>query len=334
MNVAKAFSNASTLSISLFLVTNFWGGILPAQDRSEIVRQTGSVDDYTNSIGMRFVRVPAGSFRFGARNKSVQDSLRGAEAFDLQDFPTYEVSIPVDFQIGCYEVTMEQYTQFVNDTGYLTYNEQTGTSAFGVCKEHDIILTWKTHGFDISPQHPVVNVTWQDAIAFCKWLSEKESKVYRLPTEVEWEYACRGGRDDTFSFGDDATNLFRHGNIADVSLEKWGATRNLSLSYRCSEGDDGYSYTAPVGKFVPNLFGIYDMHGNVEEWCSDVYTERDGNGNVLENSDNDHVVRGGSWYSTPFAATSTYRNFGYRDRATNTRGFRVVRIEQCSEVPN
>ena len=112
----------------------------------------------------------------------------------------------------------------------------------------------------------MVNVSWNDAVAFCKWLSRKEGKTYRLPTEAEWEYACRAGTTTRYYSGDDPETLAKVANVADATAKAkfpdWKWTIKAS---------DGYVFTAPVGQFKPNAFGLYDMHGNAWQWCADWY---------------------------------------------------------------
>ena len=107
----------------------------------------------------------------------------------------------------------------------------------------------------------MVNVSWNDAVAFCKWLSQKEGKTYRLPTEAQWEYACRAGTTTRYYSGDDPETLAKVANVADATFKAkfpdWKSTIKAS---------DGYVFTAPVGQFKPNAFGLYDMHGNAWQW--------------------------------------------------------------------
>ena len=112
----------------------------------------------------------------------------------------------------------------------------------------------------------MVNVSWNDAVAFCKWLSKKEGKTYRLPTEAEWEYACRAGTTTRYYSGDDPETLAKVGNVADAALKAKFPDWKYTI-----KANDGYVFTAPVGKFKPNAFGLYDMHGNAWQWCADWY---------------------------------------------------------------
>ena len=126
--------------------------------------------------------------------------------------------------------------------------------------------SWRSTGFAQSDDHPVVNVSWNDAMEFCRWLSRNEGRTYHLPTEAEWEYACRAGTTTLYSHGNDSEGSARVGNVADVAFKaQYPELKGLI------QASDGYAYTSPAGSFVPNPFGLYDMHGNVWEWCADRY---------------------------------------------------------------
>ena len=112
----------------------------------------------------------------------------------------------------------------------------------------------------------MVNVSWNDAVAFCKWLSRKEGKSYRLPTEAEWEYACRAGTTTRYHSGDDPETLAKVANVADATAKAKFPAWKWTI-----KASDGYVFTAPVGQFKPNAFGLYDMHGNARQWCADWY---------------------------------------------------------------
>jgi len=167
-----------------------------------------------------------------------------------------------------------------------------------------------------------VNVSWNDAVAFCKWLSRKDGREYRLPTEAEWEYGCRAGSRGRFSFGDDEEDLAKYGNVADKTFrdatkKDWGI-----------KGNDGYAFTAPVGQFQKNGYGLFDMHGNVQQWCSDVYGDypteavTDPQG-PAEEEGSYRVFRGGGWSLEPEHCRSANRKL---DPATcdNDLGFRLA----------
>jgi len=225
------------------------------------------IEHYENALGMKFARIPAGTFRMGST--------------DLDPRGTYEtpheVSLTRDFYLGEYEVTLGQFKKFVAATHYVTEAERAGigvgfnpqTKSFDVQPNY----CWKNVGFPQGDDHPVTNVSWQDAAAFCVWLSKLDGQSYRLPTEAEWEYACRAGTTTIFQTGDDPEQLVLVANVADASFHKLRppAVGADGKPFRTNDisADDGYTFTAPVGKFRPNAFGLYDMHGNVGEWTAD-----------------------------------------------------------------
>jgi formylglycine-generating enzyme required for sulfatase activity len=168
-------------------------------------------------------------------------------------------------------------------------------------------------------------LSWNDAVAFCHWLSEKEGKKYRLPTEAEWEYCCRAGTTTRFTGGNSPNDLVRYGNVFDEGAKAYLTTMKVLPGLR-----DGYGFPAPVGRYRANAFGIYDMHGNVWEYCSDWYSD-----NYYASSPTDdpqgpaqgvyRVLRGGGWNGDPVLARSSDR-FRFRpDQCDSSSGFRVVR---------
>src|SRR5262249_36544261 len=158
--------------------------------------------------------------------------------------------------------TRGQFREFVKETGHQTEAEKDGQGGFGFNKQTRQFegrkreYTWRDAGFEQTDEHPVVNVSWNDARAFCAWLSKKEGKVYRLPTEAEWEYACRAGSSTRYCNGDDADNLVAVANLADAAARK--AFPEWTYAVR---GNDRYVFTAPAGSYPPNRFGLQDMHG-------------------------------------------------------------------------
>lgn len=175
----------------------------------------------------------------------------------------------------------------------------------------------------------MVNVTWNDAKAFCAWLSRKEGQKYRLPTEAEWEYACRAGTATRHPGGDDTATLARIANIADQSTKR---IPGYPESILVASFDDGHKFTAPVGSFAANAFGLNDMIGNVWEWCEDMYDEkayskRSGvtTDPLATSGSEDRVLRGGSWYNRPRPARSAGRFRSAPGRQDDASGFRVVR---------
>jgi len=182
---------------------------------------------------------------------------------------------------------------------------------------------WKGGTFyaKADPQHAASHVSWNDATAFCKALSKKTGKTVRLPTEAEWEYACRAGTTTRFSFGDRNEDLHKYGNYCDKS-------NTIGFSWQDKAHDDGHDKTAPVGTYKPNAWGLYDMHGNVWEWCADWYQDgykgldtKDPNG---PNNGSYRVLRGGSWLVNPSNCCSAGRGRGAPVNRYGYLGFRVA----------
>jgi formylglycine-generating enzyme required for sulfatase activity len=269
----------------------------------------GERQEFTNSVGMKLVRIPAGEFRMGSdESPAVLRRWFGELPNDLNfstadEQPQHLVKITHSFDLGAYEVTRAQFARFVDDQGYYTDAERDGYGGWGWdLSQRGIVqspmFTWRFTGFLQDDDHPVVNVSWNDAQAFCDWLSAKEQKKYRLPTEAEWEYACRGGTTTRFYSGGEPRSLVTIANVAD-------ATAGLAFAARFTvAANDGFAFTAPVGSFRPNPFGLYDMLGNVWEWCNDWYGAR----YYLKSPEDDPpgaavgltcVARGGSFADPP-----------------------------------
>ena len=236
--------------------------------------------DLGRGVKMKLVLIPAGEFKMGSGEsaeataaffkKTYGEDFLKADLFK-DEHPQHRVRITKPFYLGTYHVTRGQFRQFVADTGYKTDAEKgEKPGAFGWDPEKKRFgfnekYSWRNAGFEQTDEHPVVNVSWNDAVAFCKWLSEKEGKTYRLPTEAEWEYACRAGTTTRFST---ATIPRRWLRSATWPTPGQGEVPGWKWTIKAS---DGYVFTAPVGKFKPNAFGLYDMHGNAWQWCADWY---------------------------------------------------------------
>ena len=254
----------------------------------------------------------------------------------------HEVQISRPFEMSKYEITVRQFRLFAEATNYVTDSEAAAGSVQGFDREQskfidDGSFNWRAAGFEQGDQHPVVYVSRGDAAQFCEWLTntDSEGRTYRLPTEAEWEYACRAGTKTRFSNGDNPKGQAGFANVADQALTRVWPEAPFEL-----ELDDGHPFTAAVGSFKPNPFGLYDMHGNVWEWCSDVFsrtyyaqspvrdptgpafpTNYDPNDPVVRSSM--YVARGGSWVS--FTADCSFRNTWKGDDGRADFGFRVVR---------
>ena len=276
------------------------------------------------------------------------------------EHPQHRVRITKPFYLGTYHVTRGQFREFVKETGYLTDAEKgakvtdaekaknpgvygSNPRKYRVFREEnpgaegwdperkDLVFnakySWRNAGFAQTDEHPVVIISWNDAAAFCKWLSPKEGKTYRLPTEAEWEYACRAGTTTRYYSGDDPESLAKVGNVADAT-----ATAKFSERKDAIKASDGHVFTSPVGSFKPNAFGLYDMHGNAWQWCLDWYGEHYYAKSPTDDPtgpgcDDFRVLRGGSWYEGSIAALCAVRSWQTPCQRNCTMGFRVARTQ-------
>ena len=249
--------------------------------------------DHGSYIEPAMVRIKAGSF------------MMGSDSGDSDEKPVHRVTIENDFYMGKYEVTIGEYLKCVSAGGCpqpewlekgSKYNIHTGSDNYykKMCLQEHC---------------PIIGVSWSNAKSYAKWLSQKTGQRYRLPTEAEWEYAARAGTTTKYSFGDSKSDLGRDG---------W-------------YGGNSNGTTHQVGGKRANPWGLYDMHGNVWEWCEDWYsdnykqTPRNGGANRIGEKKK-KVLRGGSWYSGPSGLRSAYRSrnvpygrdYGYGFRLSGT----------------
>ena len=254
-----------------------------------------------NPLGMEFALVPAGRFEMGSGLSPAETARRfGGGAKDFADeHPRHAVRISHAFLMGAYEVTNAQYRRFRPDHYSGDYEGASLTA----------------------DSQPATSVSQDDAKAFCGWLSKRDGVTYRLPTEAEWEYACRAGSLSPHPWGEEISARFC--NFADASAP--------SLSWRDETADDGYAATAPVGGFPANAFGLYDMIGNVWEWCADWYGEdyyakspSDDPAGPPSNLNMCRVLRGGSWMNAPSFCRSSFRLMASQVNRSANNGFRVV----------
>ena len=238
----------------------------------------------------------------------------------------YDITVS-SFMMGKYEVTVGQFAQFVTETNYKTIAEKGyGSSIYknGNWKERNNVNWRYDEEGNVRPSgqynYPVIHVRPNDAVAFCEWLSRKEGKVYRLPTEAEWEYAAGGGSNNRTIWAgtNDESQLATVGNFCDV---------NCAKSWKDKNQNDGYKYSSPVGIFKANSLGLHDLSGNVLEWCSDWfggYPNSSQTNPAGPAGGTELVIRGGSWYSTPNDARVSSRNNFNSHYDNNYGGFRVV----------
>jgi formylglycine-generating enzyme required for sulfatase activity len=219
-------------------------------------------------IEPRMKKLPAGTFTMGCKNG--RDNVEGVDKCEGDETPAHRVSVD-SFWLGITEVTFDEWEICVKD---------------GACPEA------KDEGWGRG-NRPVINVSWEDTQTYIGWLNKRTGKRYRLPTEAEWEYAARGGREDgAYPWGFKASH--EHANYGGI------------------EGKDQWEYTAPVGQFPANGFGLYDMQGNAWEWCEDWYAEDYYATSPAINpsgasSGSYRVLRGGSWLYAPLSMRSAFR---------------------------
>jgi formylglycine-generating enzyme len=296
-----------------------------------------------NKLGMPLMLIPAGEYQMGEtaspdellkllspglRKQFGEDELKKWFAAER---PVHQVQISRPFYLGRYEVTKGQFKAFVIAASYVTDAERDGSKGgWGWDREKKEFarqskFNWRDWGVDQIDDAPVVNVSWNDAVAFCEWMSREEKRVYRLPTEAEWEYACRAGTKDGYYSGNDPEDLTKVGNVADARMKEELPKRTDTLKSR-----DGFAFLAPVGKFTPNAFGLYDMHGNTMEWCKDWFDAdyyknapiKDPQGPAVGRS---RVIRGGSWRGFSIDCRSASRfHYGEPTLSSHSVGLRVA----------
>jgi formylglycine-generating enzyme required for sulfatase activity len=283
----------------------------------------------------QMVVIPAGEFTMGS---PASETGR----FDHEG-PQRAVRIQ-PFALGRNEVTFAEFERFAAEAGYKTEAERTvgKQGCFGfdfserLARKEDWQPrnNWRDPGFDrTTNRDPVVCVSWNDAKAYIRWLTTKTGKIYRLPTEAEWEYAARAGTKSARYWGDDPNQACVHENVADRSTHEAGTAPKRTWSWpsgRRHECDDGRYLTAPVGSYRANGFGLYDMLGNVGEWTEDCWTASYKGAPAddsawLTGDCSRRVVRGGSWIQEPRYARSANRTGDPSDFRRTVLGFRLAR---------
>ena len=286
----------------------------------------------TNSIGQRMVRIPAGDYMMGSPKREI-DWLRltfkkiwreGHKQWFQDELPLHPVRITKPFYMGATTVTVGQFSQFVKDAKYKTDAEKGDGGMIFSKKEGRWVpqkgMKWDSVPWRIADDQPVVFVSWNDAQAFCRWLSRKEKRTYRLPTEAEWEMACRGGS---------AWVRFPWGNRLPGDRDTNFGDGNAKLPESMTTVDDGYEYVAPVGSYPPNGYGLYDMDGNVMQWVNDYYDRNYFENSPIEDppgpsSGSGRLNKGGNWYSSPADCRCAFRGFSGPEMSFWNLGFRVV----------
>ena len=295
----------------------------------ELARSSGAVPSPSPIPGSTFVDctkdcpemivIRPGTFQMGSKENG--DPTSGYPS------PVHSVRIPRAFALGKFAVTRAQFQAFAEATGF----RSSATDDYEKCKGYDIRrhwelikINWQNPGYAQGETDPVVCINQHDIESYLNWLSQKTGKSYRLPSEAEWEYAARAGTQTRYFWGDGTADACLHANFRDQAYE------NEAKDGENFECDDGYIYTAPVGSFRPNAFGLYDMLGNVGQLTADCWhvdyrgAPRDGstwaNGRCL-----DYVARGGSFYYRPKFVEVAYRESVPSFLRKNWIGFRVAR---------
>jgi formylglycine-generating enzyme required for sulfatase activity len=292
-------------------------------DAAEAARRQRSLEnaavslDLGGGVAMELVRIPAGEF------------VMGNPAGEADEQPATALKIAQPFWIGRCEVTNQQYARF--DPTHDSHVESMHGYQFGI------------HGYPADgPRQPVVRVAWNRAAAFCAWLGEKAGRRVALPTEAQWEYACRAGADTPFWFGALEADYSKRANLGDRKLREFALETYVQVRLIENPGkyddwiprddrfDDGGFISVNVGRYAANPWGLFDMHGNVAEWTRSSYRPypyRDDDGRNDLSGSEQRVVRGGSWYERPKRCTSSFRVPYAPYQGVFNVGFRVVMEE-------
>ncbi|NOR67312.1 MAG: SUMF1/EgtB/PvdO family nonheme iron enzyme [Woeseiaceae bacterium] len=254
--------------------------------------------DLADGVKLEFVLIPAGEFVMGSANGYPDE------------YPTAPVKIDKPYYMAKFEVTNSEYALFdkTHSAGYISvYNKD--QSRRGEAADRG--------------SQPVIRVKWKEATAFCNWLSEKTGRKFVLPTEAQWEYACRAGTDTDMSYGGLGDDFSKYANLADERVNSLTPRDSPKWIPSAKGVNDGAVVTTSVGRYKPNAWGLYDMHGNVNEWTSSTYKPYPYKSGQ-DVGDGAKVARGGSFYDRPKRARSAFRlNYPQWQGVFNV-GFRVV----------
>ncbi|MGD9010512.1 MAG: SUMF1/EgtB/PvdO family nonheme iron enzyme [Desulfobacteraceae bacterium] len=304
------------ISADGFETAERWINLAAGEDRTETIKLSKRIkldDAITNSLGMRFVRIRPGSFVMGSPT-----SEAGRSTDEIQ----HPVRLTQPYFMQSTEVTVGQFKQFVQSTGYKTEAEKGGgcwTAGDGRRWTRKPGTSWQKPGLvGIEDDLPAICVTWNDATAFARWLSRKERRTYRLPTEAEWEYAGRAGISTPFSTG-------RCLSTDEANYGKIGyAYQKCTTVFRKKRGRP-----IKVGLLPPNPWKLHNIHGNVSEWCQDWYGPYP-SGNATNpkgpNSGSERVMRGGHWQTDAAGCRSARRWRFPPNLASDVVGFRLAMV--------
>jgi formylglycine-generating enzyme required for sulfatase activity len=272
--------------MSVFLFSSLASASVPLPDPVKLAAIPATQRALVEQLLSDIKPLPAGVFQIG-----------NDEAENDDEQPAVKVTLK-SFGLTAKEITFAQYDVFAKATGRALPDDQ----------------NWGRG------DRPVMNVSWEDARDFAKWLAEKSGLKWRLPSEAEWEYAALAGSNHSYSFGDDLAVFCTYGNVADASTKS---------GWRNKKCGDNFSQTSPVGHFKANAWGLHDMHGNVWEWVQDCwqtsYRNMSETGAPNESgSCRERVQRGGSWFYGPEDARAGYRSSApFADKGVQV-GFRLA----------
>ncbi len=297
------------------------------------------VVDLGGGVKMTLVLIPAGTFTMGSTDAEIKAVLakwpEAKEEWFASAKPAHKVTISKAFWMGKHEVTVGQFRLYADTTGK---GSEVGPSTFipgavvATRGELQVVAdaSWRAPYFRQTDAHPVVCMSWGDAKRFAAWLNDSDKSKpagwrYRLPTEAEWEYACRAGTTTWYQWGDNPDKGTGWCNALDLAAKK-SLPKETVFSWA-----DGFVYTAPVGSFKPNAFGLHDMHGNAAEWCEDWWgpyeegEQTDPTGPPLPLPEGDRrLLRGGSWLHSPWSLRSAQRLPFPSMPGSSANGFRLV----------
>ena len=262
---------------------------------AERQKSTGKIVDLRGGVTLELVWIPPGEFMMGSKDtpRAIASKSGGKGSWDTDEYPRHKVSITNGFWMGKYEVTQAQWQALMGSN--------------------------PSHFKDAGANAPVEKISWDDCQKFLKKVSQRTGQTFRLPTEAEWEYACRAGAETAFHYGDTLTSSQANFN---GDHPYGGAAKGVDLGR-----------TTPVGSYRPNAFGLYDMHGNVFEWCQDWYGENYYQNSPVSNPPGPsfglgRINRGGSWREYAGNCRSAYRNGLKQDGRYFIFGLRVVMVSE------
>ncbi len=278
---------------------------------SDVGRAEEPLREFTNSIGMKLTLIPAGQFAMGS-GKTHDELLKlvtvyaGVDRLMQYEFPQHTVRITRPFYLGTTEVTQGQWERVMGTRPWTERPQAKESAAFG-----------ERWGADF----PAIWVNWDEAQEFCSRLSQRDGPIYRLPTEAEWEYACRAGTKTIYSFGDDGRRLPEFAWFSDNAYRQ-----------------QGEKFPHASGLRKPNPWGLHEMHGNVWEWCSDRYGAAYYQISPAQDPPGpadgaQRVIRGGSWRNSDNHCRSSFRVGLEPTEASNDLGFRVVAVIPADDGP-